>query len=138
MFKRVLSSIAGASIILAACGGGASGDQAKAADELIQVMDDRGVSMDKKCVEDLAGQLSDEDAKKIVEAGPDGNPDLSPEGEALGEQIFGCMDTDSLVDQIVDEVGADNIDVDCLKDALKGGTDPDTMSAAMIDCVKID
>ena len=136
MLKRVLSSIAGASIILAACDGGASGDQAKAADELIQVVDDRDASVDKKCVEDLAGQLSDEDAKKFVEAHSDAK--LSPEGEAIAEQIFGCVDTDAIVDQIVDEVGEDNIDVDCLKDALKGGIPLDSMSAAMIECLTID
>jgi hypothetical protein len=122
MRTRFICSIATVTLVLAACGGGdgASGKQGEVADQLVASASEAGLELDTACVDDIASKLSDDDAQRILDAGPDGDPTLSDEGEALGEQIFGCVSMDSFVDSLVAEVGEENVDVDCLKEALKG------------------
>jgi hypothetical protein len=147
MRTRILSSIATATLVLAACGGGGSdGAQGEAADMLIDAAAEEDFDLDEDCVRDLSEKLSDDDAQAIVDAGPDGNAELSPEGEALGTELFSCVDTDAMVDQMVDElvgeVGGDNVDVDCLKDAfrdidLNAAEDDPAFATAMLECVDL-
>ncbi len=145
--KRIVSALAVAALALSACGGGGGGDQAKAADKLIASGKEAGFELDEACVKDLAGKLSDADAKLIVEAGADDDPTLSAEGEALGNQAIGCVSKDSFVDQILAELPDDgSVDKDCVKDKLKdldpadlaSGEVPDEMSTAMVECIKLD
>ena len=140
MRTRIICSIATAALVLGACGGGGGGSRGEDVDQLMTSAKDTGLDLDKSCVEDIASKLSDDDAKRIVDAGPDGTPVLSDEGEALGEEILGCVSMDSLIDSIVADVGDENVDVECLKDALKG-LSPAELAAGdlpdgMLDCIK--
>ncbi|MEO6122854.1 MAG: hypothetical protein ABIR32_04030 [Ilumatobacteraceae bacterium] len=50
-------------------------------------------AFDEECVVGLIAQLSDEDASLVADiarAGGQGDPQLSPEGEALGDQLATC------------------------------------------------
>lgn len=137
MRTRLIGSIAIVTLVLSACGGGDSGQQGEVADMMMASAEEEGIALEEDCVRDVAGQLSDEDAARIVEAGVDGSPDISADAEALAEDMFGCLDTDALVDQIVAEMGEEGIDAECLKevldeqglDALDGG--------AMLECIDL-
>ena len=88
----------------AACGGGGSdglSDDQQAAVDQFMTQEDAEAVFDEECVEDKAKDLSDDDAKAIAEAGPDGTPDLSAEGLALTLELAGCIDGDALVDQFI-------------------------------------
>lgn len=89
---------------LAGCGGGdggsGGGNQDKVADMLIDAIrttdDTEGITVDEDCVRDKVGELSDDDAKKILDAGPEGEPEgLSEEANGIGSSIFtDCVDID--------------------------------------------
>ena len=152
MRKLILPIAAVAALTLSACGGdeGASGDQGEVADQLIEAAEAEGLALDRGCVEDLAGELSDEDAAAILAAGPDGDPQLSAEGDAVGDRLFSCVDTSAFADLIVTQLEDSGLDVDadCVRDALSGfdpnslagaaeGDLPDEMLNAMFDCVDL-
>lgn len=103
MRTRLISTVAIAALALAACGGdddGGGSPQDGVADMMLEVInselgeDTPGVSIDEQCVRDAIGELSDEDAQKILDAGPDGNPEVSASAEAIGESIFECVEID--------------------------------------------
>ncbi len=55
-----------------------------------------GFTLDRACLAGLLGQLSDADLDLLVASAPDTSPDattpaLSPAGEALGEEVNGCI-----------------------------------------------
>ena len=141
MRTRIISSLATATLLFSACGGGgASGAQGEAVDALMESAEAEGIDVDKGCVEDLAKKLSDADAEKLAASGGDGDVELSPEGEALQFELFGCVDIDSYVDTLVGEMG-DEIDADCLKDALKDAdlsAGEGALAGAMFECINID
>jgi hypothetical protein len=144
MRTRLLSTIAIAALLLTACGGSGA-DQGEVADMLMDAAEEEDFDLDRDCVEDVAGKLSDDDAKRIVDAGPEGDAQLSAEGEALANEIFDCVDTDALVDSmiapILEDLGEDNVDVDCIKEAFRdidpSNIDDSALSGAMLDCVDL-
>ena len=148
MKSRVLAAIGVGALLLAACGSGGGGTQDEVADMVLDEMSAEGVDMDEDCVRDAAQELSDDDAQKILDAGPGGNADdLSPEADDAANSLINCVDTDAIVDQMIDEMvddaGADNVDVDCLKDAFSDldlttfdEGNPEMMSA-MFECISI-
>ncbi len=92
-------------LALSACGGdddGGSGVQAQVADMMIDTMNEAleaegvdGVDIDEDCIRDAANELSDDDARKILDAGPDGDPEgLSAEADAAGDALIDCIDID--------------------------------------------
>ncbi len=117
MRTRIISSLAVATLVLSACGG-SGGKQGEVADLLVESASEEGLELDEGCVDDLAGQLSDEDAEKMIEAGVDGEADISPEAQALAFEMITCIDTDSLVDTMIAELG-DEVDADCMRDVLE-------------------
>lgn len=146
MRTRLISSLAIAALALSACGGG-DGKQDEVADLMIQAAADEDLELDEGCVRDVAGELSDDDAQKILDAGFDGDPqDLSAEAEDLANDMFGCVDTDALVDQfigpLIEEMGEDNVDVDCIKEAMRGldvsSPEDAAFAGAMMECVQFD
>ena len=154
MRTRRIAALAVGGLLLAACGsdsGGPSGAQGEAADAAIAAADEEGFALDEGCVNDLAGQLSDDDAQAIVDAGPDGDAALSPEGEDLSLQLLTCVDGDELVDQFIegmnesgqafDEACArerlDDFDIAALVAAGEGAEPPDDLIQVMIDCIEI-
>ena len=148
MKKSIGVTVAVAALVLAACGsdggGGASGVQGEAADAAMAIAADEDFELDESCVNDLAEQLSDEDAQAIVDA-RSGDAHLSPEGEALSLQLLGCIDGDALVDQFIAGMIADGqvVDEDCVRENLEdfdlaevaaSGQPSDEMVAALIPC----
>jgi len=151
--RRIAPLLVGG-LLLAACGsdsGSPSGAQGQAADAAISAAAAEGFELDEGCVNDLAGQLSDDDAQAIADAGPDGDADLSPEGEELSLQLLTCVDSDALVDQFIagmnesgeafDEACArerlEDFDIAALVAAGEGAEPPDDLIRAMIDCIEI-
>jgi hypothetical protein len=147
-------------LVLAACGsdgdggsgGGDSGlsdDQAAAAQSAIDEAESGGIELDEACVNDVAAQLSDEDAAKAAAAEPGEDAELSPEGEALGLELLGCADDDALIDLFIagmNESG-ETFDEDCAREKLEGldvaslaaasggGDPPEELISALIECV---
>jgi hypothetical protein len=133
----------GAMFTLAACGGGGGGgDQAKVADMAIEEMADLGMELDADCVKDKTAKLSDEDAKKLVEAGPDGDADVSPEAEAIAQEMIACVSQEALVDQMMENL-PEGVDADCVREEFEGmdltalaeGGDASEFGEAMTACI---
>ncbi len=125
MKKKLISTIAAGILVLAACGSdsgsSASGAQGEAADAAIAAAKDQGIELDVDCVNELASKLSDEDAQAIVDAGPDGDADVSDEGTAIGTQLLGCAGNDQIIDAFINELKTSEQDFDegCVRDGLK-------------------
>ena len=133
MRKKLFSTLAATAVVVSACGGG-GGQQGEVADMVIDAAADGGLELDSDCVNDTASKLSDDDAEKIVEAGTEGDPDVSPEAEALFDEIFNCVDASAFVDTILAEFeGDESIDADCLREELEGLTSPDEIQEKMFD-----
>jgi hypothetical protein len=65
-------------------------------DSVKNAEDTEGITIDEDCVRDKVGALSDDDAKKILDAGPNGDPQgLSDAADTIGTSIFtDCIDID--------------------------------------------
>ena len=153
MKKTLAIGVAIVGLVLAGCGsdGGSNGDlsgaQADAAAATLDQAESGGLTLDEECVNDLASQLSDDDAEKIA---ANDNAELSPEGEALGMELLGCADQDALIDLFVKGLtgsGGEAIDEGCARDKLKdvdiaelvasseGGDPPADVIAAIAECI---
>lgn len=92
--KRLLA-VASVAILITACGsdddgGSDSGDgaQAEVAAIVIQAAADAGATPDEDCIRDAADRIDDTDAQALVDAGLDGDPDISAAtGEILAEML---------------------------------------------------
>ncbi len=96
MTKTLLGALAVGAILVAACSDsgddGGGGAQREVADMLADVLDEQGVAFDEDCIRDVTSQLSDEDAERLVDAGIDGDAEISEEAVALSEQLQDCVD----------------------------------------------
>jgi hypothetical protein len=121
--------------------------QQQAAELAIAAAGVQGLELDEDCVNEIAAELSDEDAQLIVDAGPDGDPALSAEGEALTTQLLTCVDEDALIDLFVAglEESGEDFDEDCVRESLEDvdlgaalGEDeaPPELIQAVTDCVE--
>lgn len=153
MRTRRMAALAIGGLLLAACGGddgGAGGAQGQAADAAMVAAAQEGFTLDEGCVNDIAAQLSDEDAQAIVDAGPDGDADISAEGEALSLELLSCVDSSALVDQFIEGMSESGEDFDeaCVRERLEdfdiaelvaeGGEAPPTdLVQAMIECIDL-
>ena len=146
MKSRMLATLSIAALALAACGGDSKQDEV--ADMMIEEMEAEGAELDEDCVRDAAGELSDDDAQKILDAGPDGDPDVSDEAQAAARKLVSCIDVSSLVGDMIDdmvaEMGEENVDRDCIEEALDGidlaamDDDPGALMGPMMECITID
>ena len=161
MKKSMTAAILVAGLAFAACsdddgsgsgsGSGSDGnsDAAKeVAKQTVEAAKADGVNLDEGCVADIADSLSDEDAAAIIAAGPDGDPEISPEGEEMSLGILACVDNDQLVEQFIQGMGdaGEEFDEACVREKLKdfdlsevaqAGPDaepPTEMVTAMIEC----
>lgn len=92
--KKQLAAAMVAGLVIAGCGsdsdGGGDSPQDEVAEIIIQAADDAGADPDADCIRERAQDISDEDAQAMVDAGIDGDPDISVEaGEVLAE-ILTC------------------------------------------------
>lgn len=73
---------------------GLSDPQSQVVNMLVQVLDQLGMSeaLDTECIIGVVAQMSDADAQLIVDAGPNGDPTLSPAGQALQDDAEACFD----------------------------------------------
>jgi len=125
MKKSIVACVAAGVLVFAACGSdsdGASGAQGEVADEMIAAAAEEGVELDEECVNDVASQLSDEDAEAIVAAGPDGEADISDEGTAIGGQLMSCADQDEIIDVVIQQLESSGQEFDeaCVREGLEG------------------
>jgi hypothetical protein len=119
-----------AALALAACGSddkegsgsGATGLQSRAADAAIEAAAAQNIDLDEDCVREIASRLTDDDAQEIVDAGPDGEAELSAEGEALSIELVRCVDGDALIDQFITGMaeGGQEFDESCVREQLEG------------------
>lgn len=153
MNKTFISVLAVAALALAGCsddddGGGLSEAQQTAADQAVAQGAEADMEIDQACVEDLASQLTEQDAQAIVDAGIDGDAELSAEGETLTADLFNCIDESAIIDlfiQGIEEAGQE-VDDECVHDALEGvdmstlvdsGEPPAEVVEAVLGCVEI-
>lgn len=145
MNPRLIGAVVVAGIALAACGGGSSGNRGEAVDLFIEAMAEEDIGVDRECADDIVARLSDDDVETIIDAGADGDARLSEEGEKVSSGLLDCVDTSAMVDTMIDdlvaEVGDENVDADCLREALSGldfsNPDDPGVTAAMFDCVSV-
>lgn len=132
MRTKIFSTLAVTAVVATACGGG--GQQGEVADLFMDLASDGGIELDRGCVEEAAEGLSDDDAEKIIEAGTEGNPELSPEAEAIGDSMFSCVDASSYLDSIVAQFeDDDSIDADCLRAEFEGLSTPEEIEEKIVD-----
>ena len=138
MRTTLTACIAATALVLAACGSddsSPSGDQGEVADLLMTAASEEGFELDSDCVDEKAGELSDEDAKALADAGLEGDADISAAGEAIGQEIFSeCVDASSYLDALIESFGESDpsLDTDCLRSALEGKT-VDEIDAELFD-----
>lgn len=119
-----------AGLALVACGsdgGGSSSPQDEVAVLFADAMEEQEIAIDLDCAKEAASGMSDEDAQAIVDAGLEADSDFSPAAAAFAAKATSCLDVGALIDQLVDLLGEDLVDADCLKDALEG-IDPAALS----------
>ncbi len=157
MKKKFLAIAAAGGLILAACGdddGGSSsdlsGDQQTAADAAIDAAAEGNIELDRDCVEEIAGQLSDDDAAAIV-AADGGDAVLSEEGENLTFELLNCADNDAIIDTFIEGLeesgqpfdegcvrdGLQDFDINTLAQAGQTGDVPDELITGLIDCFEL-
>ncbi|MGA9277897.1 hypothetical protein [Ilumatobacter sp.] len=115
--------------------GALDGEQGRVADLLMSGAADSGIELDEDCVNENVGQLTDDDAQAIADAGLTGEVEVSPEADAIGDTVFSdCIDAESYAIATAEAMGDvdETVDVDCLKDALSGLT-PDEIDDQLFD-----
>ena len=91
--KRILAA-ATVAVFITACGsdggGGSDGNpQGEVADIVIAAAEEAGASPDADCIRENAERIDDGDAAALVEAGLDGDPEISAEtGEILADMLL--------------------------------------------------
>ncbi len=134
--RRTLTIAAlAAGLALTACGSDGdsgsdlTGPQAAAAQSAIDGAAEDGITLDESCVNDIAAQLSDEDAEL---AAADGDDELSPEGEALTVSLLTCADEDALVDLFIQGMSESGptLDEDCAREELQSFDVVEILTAA--------
>ena len=126
MNRRSIVGVVSASMLLAlsACGGDSdssselSDAQSAAASSAIEAAAADGVTLDQGCVEEVAAQLSEEDAQLAAD---DPDAELSAAGESLGIELLSCADEGEIIDLFIagmSESGAP-LDEDCARAALQ-------------------
>lgn len=130
---RSIGTLVLAALVVSACGGD-DGKQGEVADMFVELAESEGIELDQECVEEAAGQLSDSDAEKIVDAGTEGSADVSDEAQVIGEQILGCLDVGSYRDSILSQFETDpSMDTDCLRAELEDLATVDEIDERVID-----
>jgi hypothetical protein len=129
-------------------GAGVGGLRAEAARLAVEAAAVEGLELDGACVDEFAAQLTDDDARALVDAGIDGDPVLSAEGNELTAKLLTCVDEEALVDLFVDglEQSGEAFDEACVRENLDSvdlsaalGEDetPRDLLSAVVGCVDL-
>jgi hypothetical protein len=122
--KRI-SIVAAAALVLAVSACGSDSDsadlsdaQAAAAQSAIDSAAEDGVTLEESCVNDVAAQLSEDDAAL---AAADADAELSTAGEALGIELLSCADSDEIIDLFIASLseGGQPFDEACARETLE-------------------
>jgi hypothetical protein len=120
--KRLFIGLVAFGLALAACGGDDDGGaelseaQAAAARSAIDAAAEDGVTLDESCVNEVAAQLSEEDAEL---AARDGDAMLSDAGESLGIELLKCADEDEITELFLAGLGeTEGLDEACAREVL--------------------
>jgi hypothetical protein len=123
--RRLIVLIAVGALVLGACGSDDSSteltaDQERVVELVMETSGAEGLELNEPCVRDVISKLSPPDAKTLADNELGGNVELSPEGEALGEDLVTCLDRDKFIDALVADLNAGGVNVerDCIADAL--------------------
>lgn len=117
--RRVVLAGAICLVVGVACSSAGGDDTDKALDIVLTQAADIDMTLDRGCAAKIVEQLPSGDVKAIIDGGVNGSPDLSARGREASTELFGCMDKDQLVDQLIEASGASNpATVACLKQAL--------------------
>ncbi|MEM8619231.1 MAG: hypothetical protein AAGF73_05880 [Actinomycetota bacterium] len=158
MKTKFLAIAAASALVLAACGddddsgssADLSGNQQTAADAAIDAAAQGNVELDRSCVEEIAGQLSDDDAAAIAASGG-GDAELSEEGATLSIELLNCANADAIADTFIEglEESGTPFDEDCVREGLEAfdvseiaaagqtGDIPDDLVTGLIDCFEL-
>jgi hypothetical protein len=148
--KKAILAAAVAALVVASCGSDDDSVQDQAANDLIANAEAEGIALDEGCVNDVASELSDADAEKLVGLGLNGDieqADLSPEGLQAALGVLGCVDISSIIDEAIEDLRASGTEFDeqCVRDAFEGidlseaagGELPDDVFTNVLACVEI-
>ena len=96
MTRRPMLLLAGLTTALTAVAACSSDDsepsgRARLVDMTIDFADENGLTADESCLTDVFDSLSDDDVELLVDAGIDGDVELSAEGEARSEALADCL-----------------------------------------------
>lgn len=148
-------ALAFAGLVLVGCGddgggggGGLSESQSDAADQAIQGAAAAGMELDEDCVNEVAGRLSEEDAKRIAAGDQD---EISTEGQELSIELINCADQDAITDLFIEGLNqsGQNFDEDCAREkvaeldmaelvaATQGGAPPSEVIVALMECMDL-
>lgn len=122
--RRLIVMIATGVLIVSACGSDSTpqlnADQERVVELVMQQSGTSGLTLNEPCVSDVISRMSPEDAKKLADSDLGGEVELTPEGEALGEELVTCLDRNAFIDALVADLSTNGIDVDrdCIADAL--------------------
>lgn len=126
MNRRSIVAVAAALTLLtlSACGSDAdstsdlSDAQSSAAASAIESAADDGVTLDRDCVEEVAAQLSEEDAQLAAD---DPDAELSAAGESLGIELLSCADAGEIIDLFIAGITESGtpLDEECARTALE-------------------
>jgi hypothetical protein len=92
--------------------------QSAAAKSAVESAAADGITLDEECVEGIAGQLSEDDARLAAD---DADAELSAAGEALGLELLSCADADEIVELFIAGMseGGEAFDEDCAREQLQ-------------------
>jgi hypothetical protein len=122
--RRLAVLFAAGVLVLGACGSDStselSADQERVVELVMETSGAEGLALNEQCVRDVITKMSPDDAKKLADSDLGGDVELTPEGEALGEELITCLDRDEFIDALVADLSAGgvNVDRDCIDDAL--------------------
>jgi hypothetical protein len=126
MNRPSIVAVASALLVLAFTSCGSDSDsgselseaQSAAAAAAIESAAADGVTLDEACVEEVAGQLSEDDAQLAAD---DADAELSAAGEALGLELLSCADADEIIELFIAGMseGGELFDEDCAREQLQ-------------------
>ena len=122
--RKITALLASSVLLVAACGDDDDDRRRRRArttppTSSFEQMKDGDVDPDEECVHTAFADMSDDDAQRIVDAGSDETPDLSPEAMAIvTEATTSCASSEDLLDSIIESL-PEGIDGDCVRDRLE-------------------
>lgn len=121
-------------VVIAACGSscGGTSPQVQVAEMYVSVAAEDGYEVDPACVSEEMEAMSEADARALVDAGLDGNADLSEAGiDVLTGVANRCIDVVEYLDRLVADYSDDpTVDPECIRASLADQPSVDAIDRA--------